>query len=86
MLKIWSFLAQHLFKEKPLNITLSISQLKKEGEAINQTEIKSIQVRRARIASLDCYNGEGGGGTVRRATPAQSPLTASPLPAAAVGL
>ena len=38
------------FKEKPLNITLSISQLKKEGEAINQTEIESIQVAHARPA------------------------------------
>jgi hypothetical protein len=30
-------------KEKPLSITLTISQLKKVGEAINQTEIESIQ-------------------------------------------
>jgi hypothetical protein len=33
-------------KEKPLSITLTISQLKKVGEAINQTEIESIQVAR----------------------------------------
>ena len=32
-----------LLKEKRLSITLKISQLKKVSEAINQTEIKSIQ-------------------------------------------
>ena len=47
MLKIWSFLAQCLYNwRKTRSVSLfTISQLKKEGEAINQTEIKSIQVR-----------------------------------------
>jgi hypothetical protein len=38
-------------KEKPLSITLTISQLKKVGEAINQTEIESIQVARGLSSS-----------------------------------
>ena len=45
VLKNWSFLAQHLFNwKKNRSVSLfKISQLKKEGEAIKQFEIKSIQ-------------------------------------------